>query len=75
MIYKDETLHELEIVLDIVCQLAERELTVFLPTNQKEQIPYIKKEIIKTLDKIPDYVDPAVIAIQHDNWLFNDYEE
>ena len=71
----DNTLNKLEIVLDVLCELADRQITVFLPTNQEEQIPYIKKEIIKTLDKIPDYVDPAVIAIQHDNWLFNDYEE
>ena len=52
MIYKDETLHELEIVLDVLCELADRPITVFLPTNQKEQIPYIKKEIIKTLEMI-----------------------
>jgi len=71
----NDTLNKLEVVLDVLCELADRQITVFLPTNQKEQIPYIKKEIIKTLDKIPDYVDPAVIAIQHDNWLFNDYEE
>ena len=66
---------QLEHVLDLLCQLADRQITIFLPANEKEQIPYIKKEIIKTLDKIPDYVDPSVIAIQHDNWLFNDYEE
>ena len=66
---------QLEHVLDLLCQLADRQITIFLPTDKKEQIPYIKKEIIKTLDKIPDYVDPDVIAIQHDNWLFNDYEE
>ena len=66
---------QLEHVLDLLCQLADRQITIFLPTDEKEQIPYIKKEIIKTLDKIPDYVDPSVIAIQHDNWLFNDYEE
>ena len=66
---------QLEHVLDLLCQLADRQITIFLPTDEKEQIPYIKKEIIKTLDKIPDYVDPDVIAIQHDNWLFNDYEE
>ena len=52
MIHKEETLHELEIVLDILCELADRQITVFLPTNQKDQIPYIKKEIIKTLEQI-----------------------
>ena len=48
----DDTLDKLEIVLDVLCELADRQITVFLPTNQKEQIPYIKKEIIKTLEMI-----------------------
>ncbi len=52
MIHKKETLNELEIVLDVLCELADRQITVFLPTNQKDQIPYIKKEIIKTLEMI-----------------------
>ena len=52
MIHKDETLNELEIVLDVLCELAEREITILLPTSQKEQIPYIKKEIVKTLEMI-----------------------
>ena len=48
----NDTLDKLEIVLDVLCELADRPITVFLPTNQKEQIPYIKKEIIKTLEMI-----------------------
>ena len=52
MIHKEETLNELEIVLDVLCELADRQITVFLPANQKEQIPYIKKEIIRTLEMI-----------------------
>ena len=50
--YKHDTLDKLEIVLDVLCELADRQITVFLPTNQKEQIPYVKQEIIKTLEMI-----------------------
>ena len=52
MANQNETLSKLEIVLDVLCELADRQITVFLPTNQEEQIPYIKKEIINTLEKI-----------------------
>jgi len=48
----DDTLDKLEIVLDVLCELADRQITVFLPTNQEEQIPYVKQEIIKTLEMI-----------------------
>ena len=48
----NDTLDKLEIVLDVLCELADRQITVLLPTNQKEQIPYIKQEIIKTLEMI-----------------------
>ena len=48
----DNTLDKLEIVLDVLCELADRPITVFLPTNQEEQIPYVKQEIIKTLEMI-----------------------
>ena len=50
--FTKNTLDKLEIVLDVLCELADRQITVFLPTNQEEQIPYIKKEIINTLEKI-----------------------
>ena len=48
----NDTLNKLEVVLDVLCELAGRPITVFLPTNQEDQIPYIKKEIIKTLEQI-----------------------
>ena len=51
-VMNNDTLNKLEVVLDVLCELADRQITVFLPTNQKEQIPYIKKEIIKTLEMI-----------------------
>ena len=52
MINENDTLSKLEIVLDVLCELADRQITVFLPTNKEEQIPYVKQEIIKTLEKI-----------------------
>ena len=42
----------LELVLDYLCKVADRQITVFLPTNKEEQIPYVKQEIIKTLEEI-----------------------
>ena len=52
MINQNETLSKLEIVLDVLCELADRQITVFLPINKEEQIPYVKQEIVKTLEKI-----------------------
>ena len=51
-VMNNDTLNKLEVVLDVLCELADRPITVFLPTNQEDQIPYIKKEIIKTLEMI-----------------------
>ena len=51
MINQNDTLSKLEIVLDVLCELADRKITVFLPTNKEEQIPYVKQEIIKTLER------------------------
>ena len=42
----------LEEILDVLCLIANRQITIFLPENKDEQIPYIKKEIIKTLSRI-----------------------
>ena len=36
MINQNETLSKLEIVLDVLCELADRQITVFLPTNEEE---------------------------------------
>ena len=52
MINQNDTLSKLEIVLDVLCELADRQITVFLPVNKEEQIPYIKQEIINTLERI-----------------------
>jgi len=57
-IMKDPTQSEefkqmiLERVLDDLCKLAERDIFIMLPENKDDQIPYIKKEIIKTLEKL-----------------------
>ncbi len=42
----------LERMLDDLCKLAERDIFVMLPEDPDERIPYIKKEIIKTLEKL-----------------------
>ena len=42
----------LEEILDDLCILVERQIFVMLPENQDERIPYLKKEIIKTLEKL-----------------------
>ena len=47
-------IQRLEYVLDLLCQEADRQICVFLPEKLEEQIPYLKKEIKLTLDKIND---------------------
>ena len=42
----------LERMLDDLCKLAERDIFVMLPEDPDERIPYIKKEIIKTLENL-----------------------
>ena len=42
----------LEEILDNLCKIAKRDIFIMLPENKDDRIPYIKKEIIKTLDKI-----------------------
>ena len=39
-------------VLQNLCTTTGRDITIFLPTKQSEVIPYMKKEIIKTLELI-----------------------
>jgi|TARA_B110000037_G_C16868003_1_gene402887 hypothetical protein len=40
----------LEEILDDLCKVAKRDIFIMLPENKDDRIPYIKKEIIKTLD-------------------------
>ena len=42
----------LSLVLDVLCQMADRNICVFLPEKEEERIPYLKKEILITLEKI-----------------------
>ena len=57
-IMKDPTQSEefkqmiLEKILDDLCRLAERDIFIMLPENKDDQIPYIKKEIVKTLERL-----------------------
>tara|TARA_B110000503_G_scaffold137939_1_gene223073 strand:+ start:3544 stop:3720 length:177 start_codon:yes stop_codon:yes gene_type:complete len=46
------TQKKLEDILDTLCKLTGRDITVFLPENIEERIPYLKKEIAKTLEKV-----------------------
>ena len=42
----------LEDILDALCQTTDRQLFVMLPEKEEERIPYLKKEIIATLERI-----------------------
>ena len=44
----------LEEVLDMLCRMAKRDIFVVLPKNKNDRIPYLKKEINKTLEKLPN---------------------
>ena len=46
------TQQALEETLDKLCKLCGRDIFVILPENVEERIPYLKKEINKTLDLI-----------------------
>ena len=45
-------IQKLEYVLDLLCQEADRPITVFLPEKYEDQVPYLLKEIIKTAEMI-----------------------
>ena len=42
----------LEDVLDKLCFVTERDIFVMLPEKEEERIPYLVKEIKKTLERI-----------------------
>ena len=42
----------LEYVLNVLCNIADRNICVFLPEKPEDQIQHLKKEILITLDKI-----------------------
>ena len=42
----------LEEILDDLCNLAKREIFIMLPEDKDKRIPYLKKEILKTLEKL-----------------------
>ena len=45
---------KLEEILDDLCRLTGRDIFVILPEDKAERIPYLKKEIIKTLELVND---------------------
>lgn len=42
----------LEAILDALCKISKRNMVIFYPTKEEEIIPYLKKEIIKTLKDV-----------------------
>ncbi len=45
-------IQKLEYVLDLLCQEADRPITVFLPEKYEDQVSYLKKEITTTVEMI-----------------------
>ena len=43
---------KLEVILDELCKMTNRNITVFYPEKKEEIIPYLVTEIKKTLDLI-----------------------
>ena len=48
----DKTIMKLEAILDYLCKMTGRNMTIFYPTKSSEIIPYLKKEIKKTLELV-----------------------
>ena len=48
----EETIVYLENALDYYCILAKRDIFIMLPEKENERIPYLKKEISITLERI-----------------------
>ena len=47
-----KTIMKLEAILDCLCKMTDRNITIFYPTKQSEIVPYLKKEINKTLELV-----------------------
>ena len=48
----DKTIMKLEAILDYLCKMTGRDITIFYPVEHSEIIPYLKKEINKTLELV-----------------------
>ena len=48
----DKTIMKLEAVLDLLCAMTGRDITIFYPVQKSEIVPYLKKEINKTLELV-----------------------
>ena len=46
------TIQKLEETLDNLCRLTGRNITIIYPTDKNQIIPYLKNEIIKTLEQV-----------------------
>ena len=47
-----KTIMKLEAILDCLCKMTDRNITIFYPTKQSEIVPYLKKEIKTTLELV-----------------------
>ena len=47
-----KTIHKLESILDALCKMTGRDITIFYPAKQSEIVPYLKKEIKTTLELV-----------------------
>lgn len=43
---------KLEAILDYLCKMTGRDITIFYPTKVSEIVPYLKKEIKTTLELV-----------------------
>ena len=43
---------KLEAILDYLCKMRGRDIAILYPTKQSEIVPYLKKEINKTLELV-----------------------
>lgn len=48
----DDNYNLLSHILHNLCVTQKRQLTIFLPEDKNEVIPYLKKEIIKLLEEV-----------------------
>ena len=53
MIMKEiKTIMKLEAILDCLCKMTDRNITIFYPKKQSEIVTYLKKEIKTTLELV-----------------------
>jgi len=51
-VFMSKSIIHLESMLDYLCRMTGRDITIFYPVKQSEIVPYLKKEIGKTLELV-----------------------